>query len=78
MTDNDSEYVGEIPGGFHLFRKPNEAGGFTYYSDEIGGGVIVWDTCLVSSCTLIAAIAAENMRISEEYYKEHENDDHQQ
>lgn len=54
--------LGVLPNGYHLYRKPNKAGGYTYYSDEIGGGVMVWDTCLVQECTLLAAIVAEYQR----------------
>jgi hypothetical protein len=42
-----------------LFRQPNDVGGYTYWSDEIGGGVHVWDTCLVDDRTLRAAIVVE-------------------
>ncbi len=45
--------------GLSLFRQPNDVGGYTYYSDEIGGGVHVWDTSLVDDRTLRAAIAVE-------------------
>lgn len=50
-----------------LYWRPNEAGGRTYYSDEVGGGVEVWDTCLVDMATLIAVINQENqIRFTEE------------
>lgn len=45
--------------GLTLFRHHNDVGGYTYYSDEVGGGVFVWDTCLVDPRTLRAAIAVE-------------------
>jgi hypothetical protein len=48
-----------LPNGCHLYYKDNEAGGRTYWSDEIGGGVMVWDTCLVDQDTLLAAIVQE-------------------
>lgn len=35
----------------------NEAGGHTYYTDEVGA--VVWDTSLVDEFTLLAAIMAE-------------------
>lgn len=59
--------LGALPNGAHLFRKPNGAGGYTYYSDEIGGGVTVWDTCLVAESTLLAAMACEHHRVYLEY-----------
>ena len=57
--------IRETPRGHGLYRSINEAGGHTYWSDEIGGGVMVWDTCLVSSDTLIAALDAEGVEIDE-------------
>lgn len=57
-----TENLGCLPNGCHLFRKPNKAGGYTYYSDEIGGGVMVWDTCMVSEGTILAAIVCEHHR----------------
>ena len=53
------EQVGLTPCGYMLYREPNEAGGHRYWSDEVGGGVMVWDTCLVCSNTLLAAIVEE-------------------
>ena len=47
---------GFLPNGCMLYKKENEAGGYTYYSDEVGGGVFVWDTCLVDQSTLLAAL----------------------
>ena len=49
-----------LTNGCHLYWKPNEVGGRTYYSDEIGPGVEVWDTALVDASTLITAIDVEN------------------
>lgn len=46
------EEIGTLPDGTTIFREPNKCGGYTYWSDEIGGGVFVWDTCLVSIKTL--------------------------
>jgi len=61
MQDNQQpmDDVCELPNSCHLYRKKNEVGGHTYYSDEVGGGVFVWDTCLVSENTLLAAIVEE-------------------
>ncbi len=60
--DTPSEEVCGLPNSCHLFRKPNKAGGYTYYSDEIGGGVEVWDTSLVDQSTLLCAMAEEAKR----------------
>lgn len=51
--------VAEDSRGNVLYVEPNEVGGHTYWSDEIGGGVIVWDTCLVSAEMLKMALSAE-------------------
>lgn len=56
------EDLGCLPNGCHLFCKPNVVGGYTYYGDEIGGGVMVWDTCLVDESTLLTAIVCEHHR----------------
>lgn len=56
------EDLGCLPHGAHLFRKRNDAGGWTYYSDEISGGIEVWDTCIVNESTLLAAILSEKHR----------------
>lgn len=66
MTEEDrikyyqelKEHSGEIPlpNGCTLYWKYNEVGGITYSSDEVGGGVHVWDTALVDDATLLAAI----------------------
>ncbi len=50
-----------LPNGCSLYVKENEAGGRTYYSDEVGGGVFVWDTALIDISTLLAAITEENV-----------------
>jgi len=45
--------------GYTIFVEPNQAGGRTYWSNSVGGGVMVWDTSLVSQEELISAIEAE-------------------
>ena len=45
--------------GCTLLRKDDGVGGHLYVSDEVGGGVEVWDTALVDTSTLLAAIAWE-------------------
>lgn len=63
--------LGCTPNGAHLFRKPNRIGGYTYFSDEIGGGVEVWDTSLVAESTLLAAITCEHHRSYHESMVKH-------
>jgi len=53
------EDLGLLPHGAHLYRKPNGAGGHTYYTDECGIMSFVWDTCLVHRSTLAAAMLVE-------------------
>jgi hypothetical protein len=61
------EELGRTSRGYTLFREENGVGGHTYISDEIGGGVIVWDTSLVDIETLFQAIKYEQKRrINEE------------
>lgn len=62
LFNKKAEFVCELPQGYFLYREPNEVGGYRYISDEIGGGVVVWDTCLVRSSTLLAAIVEEERR----------------
>ncbi len=63
MNTNEIELVmkeiREDSRGNRLYVEPNKAGGRTYWSDEIGGGVMVWDTALVSLEMLELAIESE-------------------
>jgi hypothetical protein len=52
--------------GNRLYVEPNEVGGHRYWSDEIGGGVVVWDTSLVSAEMLQLALAAEAGRVAKD------------
>ena len=49
--------------GNTLLVEDNEVGGHRYWSDEIGGGVVVWDTSLVSPEMLRLALKAEGEEI---------------
>lgn len=51
--------IGTTERGYTIFVEDNPVGGHTYWSDEIGGGVMVWDTCLVSLEALRLAIKIE-------------------
>lgn len=51
--------IGQDSRGNTLFVEDNEVGGRRYWSDEIGGGVCVWDTCLVSTEMLKLALQKE-------------------
>jgi hypothetical protein len=49
-----------LPNGCNLYWKYDPAtGGREYFSDEIGGGVMVWHTALVDPYTLMAAMVKE-------------------
>jgi len=61
------EYVCETPTGFGLFREKNEAGGYTYATDELGA--VVWDTCLVAECDLLCSIVEEHHRKIQEIHR---------
>jgi len=56
------EDLGCLFNGVHLYRKPNTAGGHTYYTDECGTLSEVWDTCLTNESTLLAVLLAERQR----------------
>lgn len=56
------EEVCQLPNSGHLYRQKNAAGGYTYWSDEVGGGVLVWDTCMVGEDTLLCAMTEEMRR----------------
>ena len=45
--------------GNSIYREPNKAGGHRYWSDSIGGGVLIWDTCLATIEELMTAIEYE-------------------
>ena len=63
-----------LPTGYTLYWKTNEVGGRTYISDEVGGGVTVWDTALVSSSSLLAAIGQEETLTIYEYHTKKKED----
>jgi hypothetical protein len=52
-TEAELEEIGQTASGYTIWCKPNKAGGHTYWSDSIGGGVIIWDTCLASEEELL-------------------------
>lgn len=56
--------------GNSLYVKDNEAGGRTYYSDEIDVGVQVWDTALVSEDMLRLALREEQKAVAGEADKD--------
>lgn len=62
-----TDVVCRLPNGCTLYREPNAVGGHRYWSDEVGGGVMLWDTCLVDDSTLLAALTEEARRRKEEY-----------
>ena len=53
------EEVGQTSRGYRLYREPNGAGGHRYWSDSIGGGVVIYDTCLASREELELALKIE-------------------
>ena len=61
----------ETPRGYGIFREPNGVGGYRYWSDEVGGGVLVWDTSIVSRETLEVVMLEERYReVQENLYAE--------
>jgi hypothetical protein len=57
-----TDIVCKLPNGCTLYRESNGVGGHRYWSDEIGGGVMLWDTSLVDATTLLTAIVEEQKR----------------
>jgi len=51
--------IGQTPRGYTIFVEDNEVGGKRYWSDEIGGGVMVWDTALATPETLRFCLEVE-------------------
>lgn len=65
-----------LPNGCALYWRPNEVGGREYYSDEIPCGVSVWDTALINSDTLLAAILQEkHIQYNHEYFRKKNDKD---
>uniref|UniRef100_A0A6M3LM09 Uncharacterized protein n=1 Tax=viral metagenome TaxID=1070528 RepID=A0A6M3LM09_9ZZZZ len=58
-----------LPNGCTLYWEDNEVGGRIYFSDEVGGGVFVWDTSLICASTLLAAIVMEEYFRFDEIHK---------
>ena len=58
--------VGRDSRGNVLYVEDNGVGGHRYWSDEIGGGVMAWDTSLVSAEMVRMALEAEENRIHDE------------
>lgn len=54
--------IAQDSNGYRLYVEPNGVGGHRYWSDEIGGGVIIWDTALGSIEMLELAIEYEKQR----------------
>jgi hypothetical protein len=51
--------VGRTSRGYTIYRQENGVGGHIYWSDEVGGGVIVWDTSLINPDSIIFAMLVE-------------------
>ena len=65
MAVREDDKMEEIAGtvhGYAIYVEENEVGGHRYFSDEIGGGVFVWDTALVSIETLELVLQIEKSR----------------
>lgn len=61
MTGSMKE-VGRTSRGYTLFAEETEVGSTAYWSDEIGGGVLVWDTALACPETLRLALELEEQK----------------
>jgi len=52
--------VGKTQRGYTIYVEDNEVGGHRYWSDEVGGGVMIWDTSLVCPESMELAILLES------------------
>jgi hypothetical protein len=60
----------QLPNGCTLYYDTDPAVGCRrYFSDEVGGGVHVWDTALVDQSTLLAAVVQEERLCRQEFYE---------
>ena len=59
MDKNTLTLVTKTPEGYGIYMSENEVGGRTYFSDEVGGGVFIWDTALISMATLECVLSVE-------------------
>lgn len=58
--DEEGKRLCLMPNGYSLYVKTNKAGGRIYFSDEIGGGVEIWDTCCGMESSILFAITIED------------------
>ena len=59
LPSNPLIEVGQTSRGDRIYREANNVGGHRYWSDSIGGGVVIYDTCLASREELELAIKIE-------------------
>ena len=59
MIAKETSGTALLPNGSTLHWELNGVGGRRYTSDEVGFGVLVWDTSLIDSGSLLIALAVE-------------------
>lgn len=59
MNANKPSGTALLPNGSQLHWEPNGVGGRRYTSDEVGCGLLIWDTSLIGSGSLLIALAVE-------------------
>lgn len=57
----EDNVIGEfkLPNGHTCIIQENKAGGRSYISDEVGGGVLIYDTCLQDPSSVLACLTKE-------------------
>jgi len=60
------EEIGRTARGYTIWRQRNGAGGHTYWSDSIGGGVVIYDSCLASEEEVLFCLEADRKLRAEE------------
>jgi hypothetical protein len=53
-------------GRVRIYAEENEVGGRRYWSDAIGGGIVIWDTALVSPEELVTCLGIEERSRTQE------------
>lgn len=64
----DVELVGMTPHGYGLFRRQNEVGGFTYFTDQYGVGYMCYDP-LTDLISTFAAMVHDDPEHAKAMYK---------
>ena len=68
QEQNKWQLIGETPGGYGLYRKPNGVGGYQYTTDEIPTGWIMYDSAW-GSMEVLFAITEDHRQCLKDYHE---------